>query len=119
MGELDLVIKNDGSDDGPTLPEINYMKKVAEVLLKHYPDHLWMVHVSFKMGMCDVKNMRLSGEWGFRIKLSEIDHDPMMKTVIRAGGELLERYKLARGTYDVDVYSDLHEDFSGRLVADK
>jgi hypothetical protein len=40
------------------------------------------------------------------------------KTVLKAGGEILERYRLTRGRFDDVQLSDLTEDFAGRLTAD-
>jgi hypothetical protein len=40
------------------------------------------------------------------------------KHVIRAGGEILERYRLSRGRFDEVQLSDLTMDFAGRIKAD-
>ncbi len=104
-------------------PRINALdevvaKNMAETLHKHYPGHLWAVTVSGKDGVADVRNMALSGNWGFRLKLPAVysasDWD---RRVMRAGGELLERFKVARGTADQDTLNNLPRDFAGRKVA--
>ncbi len=46
----------------------------------------------------------------------KIDND--YKTVMRAGGEILERYNQKRGTFNQDRYSDLYMDDKGQLNGD-
>jgi hypothetical protein len=87
-------------------------KNAAEMLHKHYPGHLWAVAVDGPF--LDVRNLYLSGDWGFRVSIptfysaSEWD-----KQVMRAGGELLERYRQTRG-HATDNIHTLPTDFSGR-----
>lgn len=94
-------------------------KTMADTLHTAYPGHLWAVTCDGKQGMADVRNMALSGNWGFRLKLRDIySASEFKKDVLRAGGELLERYKLARGRFREDQYSDIPTDFAGRLKGD-
>ncbi len=86
-------------------------RQMAETLHKHYPGHLWAVTCEGLKGIATVRNLRLSGHWGFIIKLRDLNADPGMKEVIRAGGELLERYRVARGRFNP-------EDMERELVAD-
>lgn len=89
-------------------------KNAAEALHKHYPGHLWAVAVDRPARMLDVRNMALSGAWGFRIALpliysaSEFD-----KQVMRAGGELLERYRVSRSAADPEALAHLPVNFAG------
>lgn len=89
-------------------------KNVAEVLDQKYPGWLWGVHVMD--GVVTVKSMRLSGNWGFVIHADKIDND--YKTVMRAGGEILERYNQKRGKFNQDRYSDLTMDDRNQLNGD-
>jgi hypothetical protein len=87
-------------------------KQMAETLHSHYPGHLWAVTCEGLKGIATVRNLRLSGRWGFVIKLRDLKADPGMKEVIRAGGELLERYRVSRGRFNP-------AEFDGELVADR
>jgi|TARA_R110000744_G_scaffold352854_2_gene459105 hypothetical protein len=90
-------------------------KNVAEALEKKYPNWLWAVHVMD--GVVVVKSMRLSGNWGFVLHEDKIDND--YKSVMRAGGELLERFRMSRGQFNQDKYlSDLQMDHKGSLNGD-
>ena len=94
-------------------------KEMAEALHLAYPGHLWAVTCDGTIGFADVRNMLLSGNWGFRIKLDEIySGSQFRKKVIMAGGELLERYRLSRGSFKQDEYSNLETNRAGLFKAD-
>ncbi len=94
-------------------------KQMADDLHTAYPGHLWGVAVDGKIGFADVRNLGLSGNWGFRIRLDFVySASQTKKKVLMAGGELLERYRLSRGRLDADEYGSLSTDFAGRFKAD-
>lgn len=93
-------------------------KNMAELLHKHYPGHLWAV--TCENGLATVRNMYLSGQWGFVIKISEqYSISAFDRMVVKAGGELLERYNLSRGKFKDSEYHDIKTDHAGNLLADK
>ena len=102
-----------------TAYELTLAKQMADTLHRHYPGHIWGVSVSVKTGMADVRNMAISGRYGYRLKLvahySSSDWD---REVMRAGGEILERYGQARGRVRPDRLEALPMDFSGNYVPD-
>ena len=89
-------------------------KNVAEVLDKKYPGWLWAVNVMD--GVVTVKSMLLSGNWGFVLHADKIDND--YKNVMRAGGEILERYNQNRGKFNQTNYSDLKMNERNQLNGD-
>ena len=89
-------------------------KNVSEVLDKKYPGWLWAVHVMD--GVVSVKSMRLSGNWGFILHADKIDND--YKSVVNAGGEILERYRQNRGKFNQTKYDDLEMDHKDQLNGD-
>ena len=105
--ELDDSIQN-------SLNELLLSKKVGEHLNKHYPGHLWAVHV--RGGVVMVQNLLLSGKWGFILK--EKDLDPDLKMVMRAGGELLERYNVSRGRLSNASMANVKKSNTGLPVGD-
>jgi hypothetical protein len=99
--------------------DIVMAKQMAEALHAAYPGHMWAVACDGQIGFADVRNLALSGNWGFRIKLDEIYSGSNFKhRVLMAGGELLERYRLNRGKFNQDQYQGLQTDFAGRFKAD-
>lgn len=107
-------------DSAPYTPaEMHLAGQIGEALNKHYPGHLWAVNVDNVGGVVNIFNMRLSGRWGFTLHLNDVLHDPDLKTVMRAGGELLERYRLKVGRFNQDQYDSLPADFAGNFVAEQ
>jgi hypothetical protein len=92
--------------DDPRIVALDMMlaKRMAEVLHTHYPDHLWAVTCEGAQGIASVRNLRLSGNWGFVLKIKDFQDDPALKPVIRAGGELLERYRISRGRFKAQEF---------------
>ena len=86
-------------------------KAVGEVLYKHYPGYRWAVHCDGHNGVVDVRNLTLSGKWGFRMML----RDMCTQEIVRAGGEILERYRVRRGKLNGEEIADLPRNFSGHI----
>lgn len=102
--------------------EFDLSKSVAETLMKHYPNHRWGVRVS--QGVIYVKNLTLSGKFGFIVKLTDVySASDLDKKLLLAGGEILERFRLSREAMGFDRIEDkavvLPTDFAGNLVFDK
>jgi hypothetical protein len=79
----------------------------------------WRVSVNEVGGTIEVTNLMLSGRMGFLMHIAKID--PEGRKVVRAGGELLERYRVARSGAFTKVIEGVFEqsrDFRGELVAD-
>ena len=96
-------------------------KEVAELLLATYPGYLWAVSIDSRdnVGMLDVRNLSLSGKWGFRFPLKEyLDGLDTRRKIMRAGGEILERYRMPRRTFSADHYAHIPTDRFGNFKAD-
>lgn len=96
-------------------------KEVAELLLQHYPGFLWAVSIDSRdtVGMLDIRNLSLSGKWGFRFPLTEyLDGTDTRRKIVRAGGEMLERYRMPRRRFDPGHYSHIPTDRFGNFKAD-
>lgn len=82
------------------LAEIEESKRIAEMLHRHYPGHAWGVRCTG--GVAIVQNMALSGKWGFVLHSDKLQGPDAEKRVMRAGGELLERYRISRAKAGVE-----------------
>lgn len=81
-------------------------KKIMEVLEKHYADHAWFCDVSHEAGTATVQLMyegrdRIARVWkyGFLMHINKLSNELTegFEVKIRnAGGEVLERYRIAR-----------------------
>ncbi|HKS73269.1 MAG TPA: hypothetical protein VJQ82_08730 [Terriglobales bacterium] len=93
----------DTESHGPTaVADIALCKMIYETLLEHYPNHPWLIGANSESGAADIKllytdprNPRTN--WGYSLNLNSlVTHDERKRKIVRAGGELLERYGLAR-----------------------
>lgn len=106
MSEI-LYQKVEGAT-GKELADIELAKQIAAVLDKHYPGHMWAVNVDSAGGIATVKNLRLSGNWGFVLKLVDTySGSEFARRVMLAGGELLERFRLHTGRFRQNEYDKL------------
>lgn len=95
-------------------------KEIADTLNSHYPGHLWAVNVDGKNGVANIRDLMLSGQMGWVFKLTTIfSASDFKRDVIRAGGELLERFKVSRGRFNEAEYAGLKTNFAGDFVFDK
>ena len=112
------------NDLGSTLSstQLSLGKQILATLQKHYPAYAIGWDVSIADSVVYVKNTLLSGRWGFILHTQKID--PEGKAIVRAGGELLERYRQSRSrvlTFD-QAMSGVREqafDFRGEMVAQR
>lgn len=73
-------------------------KAITRVLLSHYRGHFWVVECDSAQGIAWISIPILLGEWKYIFHLSE-DITPAM--IIRAGGEILERFNMPRSNLDI------------------
>lgn len=95
-------------------------KAMADALCRHYPGHQWAVACNGATGMADVYNLGLSGNRGYRLRLPTLySASEFEQRVVRAGGEILERYRLSRGRLNPDAYANLPSNFAGHFMFDQ
>lgn len=79
---------------------------IAE-LSRFYPEHVWYVEVNHEAGVVNIdlpfnkpKHLQL---YGYQLHLSTVLGADGAKRLMRAGGELLERFGLPRGAAPADA----------------
>ena len=94
-------------------------KRAIRILFKHYPGHEWKV--SIDGGTMKILSMNLSSNWGYVIMLKDLEPNPKSfdKTIMRAGGEILERFGMPTQKMDIQIWADLPRDLRGIPQADK
>lgn len=76
------------------------VKHVADTLERNYPGWLWAVRPNEQGGVIVIYSLRISGHWGYLLKLSVVQADTRLNCVLKAGGEILERCGFPRGAYN-------------------
>ncbi len=76
-------------------------KRVGEHLEIHYPGHPWRVECPVGQGIVRIQLPIFMRRYWMVIKLHELDTDPGLRSITRAGGEILERYQLPRASFDL------------------
>ena len=116
--EENILLANEYATKADTA-DLLLSKDLAEALNSQYPGHLWGVRVQGEHGMATIHNLMLSGEWGYVLKLDKTySASDLRRRAIKAGGEILERFKVLRGRLDDDRMADMATDFSGRILGD-
>lgn len=101
-------------DDVITPNDMVMAKQIADVLGRHYPNHPWMVHVNGKQGIAVIRNRMLSGQWGYVLKLKDvISATDLDAKAMKAGGEILERFRLKRGQFNGEHWAGLPTNVAG------
>lgn len=72
------------------------VKDIGTYMNKHYPGWAWMVQVNEFGHMIEIFNHHLHNQYGYRIRMEDIMHDPSRRVVSHACGEILERFGMAR-----------------------
>jgi hypothetical protein len=79
--------------------------RIGDALTSHYPGHPWFVEVDSNGGLAMISIPAITGRFAYVLKLRLLGSDPSLKSVIRAGGEILERWKIPRSRLDAAAFN--------------
>lgn len=80
-------------------------KRIASVLELHYPSHPWQVEVSHAKGCVFISLPAvMKRNEKFVLHTSALKTDPGLRSVMRAAGEILERYNMPRMGFRLDDF---------------
>lgn len=92
-------------------------KQGMRILQTHFPGHLWALQINQFGRVINVFNHALHDEWGYLIKLDEVEHRRTVgQMFLEAGGQILERFGLKPGRFDIAEYVKLKKDAKGRCL---
>lgn len=115
MGIINTAIESASAND---LQNLEMAKRACGVLAQHYPNHMWKVLANTEGGTLAVFNLMLSAQMGYVVKLPETySSSELDKRVMLAGGEVLERYNLARGGFNQFQYDALRSEKGKHIVS--
>ena len=82
-------------------------KAIADKLQAHYPAHPWMVKVTHAQGVAMIKlPLVMKRHQEFVLHIDKLKSDPGLRAVVRAGGEILERYNMPRHGFSLERFLD-------------
>jgi hypothetical protein len=79
-------------------------KQIAAVMSFHYPGHAWALQVKSEQGVVLINIPLFMGNHYYTIPMTMLKTDPGFRLVIRACGEILERYGIARAGWRPDQF---------------
>lgn len=95
-------------------------KTIAEALHEAYPGQRWAITCDSETGIITIRNLWLSGTWGYLMKIKEIYSASQLRhDVLVAGGEVMERFNMMRGRFDESRYHQMKTNFAGQLEFDR
>lgn len=84
--------------------------RISETLERHYPAHPWMVTVSHAQGIAQIKlPLVMKRNQAYILHLDKLAVDPGLRKVVRAGGEILERYNMPRAGFSLTPFLEARE----------
>jgi hypothetical protein len=93
----------------------------CEKLSKEYPSNIWHVEISSDMSVVRVRCLNVDGQYGYTLHTTDVQNDPELKCIKRAGGEILERAFISRDKTDHLQIADQFDlqGITNRRLADK
>ena len=91
-----LITFDNSGEANDAIKADNICKAIGHALVQHYPHRQWYVDVSIAGGVAKVMCPSISMLHGYTIHIKSETTDNLEKKAIRAGGEILERFKLSR-----------------------
>jgi hypothetical protein len=98
---------DDPRPDDKGKADVALARAIGERLNFFYPGHPWHIEVMSVQGVALIRIPPLMG-WvaSYVIHLDKLASDPRMDIVRKAGGEILERYRISRNRYSYWEFAD-------------
>lgn len=85
--------------------DMRLVKRIAALLEHHHPGHFFRVTVDHGQRLIRIElPPLLETPYSYNIPIGVLACDPSLKTVMRAAGEILERFGMPRSRWDTDHY---------------
>lgn len=84
--------------------ELAVARRVGQTLEHHYPGQPFEIRVDAKQGVLMIRLNPMMGLHWHVIHLTTIKSDPALRCVVRAAGEILERYNIPRANFSLDHF---------------
>ncbi len=117
MDMVDAEVFDDYGQPVPVMIQVMHDNMII-ALRKAYPKwaSTWLIRIDTRGGIVQVYNTAFSGKMGFVMHIEKVD--PEMRKVVKAAGELFERYGIARkkGLDIQQALADLERNPIGEVI---
>lgn len=93
-------------------------KDTADLLVRHYPGFLWAVQPDQRGQIVNIFCLNFHDQYGYTILVAELDVDPQRRAVVKAGAEILRRFRYPGYRFDRDLANAVPRDFAGKAIPD-
>jgi len=92
-------------------------KDIADHLVKRFRGWAWAIQPNEFGRIINIFNLHLSSEFGYTIRMVDIMNDPRRREAIRAGHEILRRFRMP-DHFDPDAVMEMPRDLKGQGIPD-
>lgn len=92
-------------------------KDIADLLVKRYPGWSWAVQPDDRGGIINIFNLHLHPEYGYTIRMVDIQNDPSRRCAIAGGHEILRRFRMP-DRMDPHQLAEAPRDMHGNCIPD-
>lgn len=107
------------ANDNLIAAEKRFGEDVLAILEQHYPSHFWYVVTDFRQGIAHISIPILMGPTQkYVLHLDRISDPTRLANAVKdAGGEILERFRIPRGSLDLGLsqFLDARENLAVKL----
>lgn len=94
------------------------VKDMMAILDKHFPGFRWAIQPGEFAGMVNVFNLDFSCRWGYRIRMADLVNDPNRRVVIKAGKEILARFRYPGHVFRPHLMAEIKRNPQGEAMPD-
>jgi hypothetical protein len=94
------------------------VKDMADLLTKRYPGFRWAIQPNEQGQVFNIFCLDFHGIWGYVIKYTDVMNDPKRREAIKAGREILRRFRYRLDRYDLQEMALIPRDMQGQAIPD-
>lgn len=98
--------------------DLGIAQTIGHELSRSYPQRGWIVEADSRNGIANIYLKHMSSTHGYRYKLKDMDIHTFQNDMMKVGGEILERFGLTRGRFQVSEVANAIRDARGNARVD-
>ncbi len=106
LWRADVGSDHTAAEQDRAMRDVSLAKKIGEHLERKYPNHYFRVDVDSPQGIAKISHPLMPVRYAYVVRLAELNGDPGMRAITKAGGELLERFNQPRGRRDREKWRE-------------